>query len=349
MKNLISSSAVVDEHLKKETFYILFFIISTYLSDQNLFINMSCPSCVGVVGIGYMGRSIVAAILAHTRSSILCYDNSKTAEKKCREYVKASIEELIKRLPKYSAETSVGWESRLTFVHSLDEFSPCDFVIESVFENFDLKQSVFDEIEAVVGPEVSIASNTSAIPITKLQKPRKVPGRFLGMHMMAPVQVSKFLEVVKGEMTDEVALDPAMQLGKAMGKEPTRVMKDIRGFIINRLAYAVYREAFHLLEEGVGTVEDIDQGFMHTMGQWGSLMGPFRWMDITGVPPYRAVMEDLNKDLSNNSCCPDTMKKIAAQPGGTFHRMEQEEVEKWQAAFQDRLFELRELGDKVNK
>ena len=70
---------------------------------------MSCPSCVGVVGIGYMGRSIVAAILAHTRSSILCYDNSETAEKKCREYVKASIEELIKRLPKYSAETSVGW------------------------------------------------------------------------------------------------------------------------------------------------------------------------------------------------------------------------------------------------
>ena len=312
---------------------------------------MSCPSCVGVVGIGYMGRSIVAAILAHTGSSthVVCYDNSETAEKKCRDYVKAGIEELIKRLPTYSAATSDGWESRLTFVDSLAEFYPCDFIIESVFENFDLKQSVFDEIEAVVGPEVSIASNTSAIPITKLQKPRMVPGRFLGMHMMAPVQVSKFLEVVKGEMTNEGALEPAVQLGKAMGKEPTRVMKDIRGFIINRLAYAVYREAFHLLEEGVGTVEDIDQGFLNTMGQWGSLMGPFRWMDITGVPPYRAVMEDLNRDLSNNPNCPETMKKVAAQPGGTFHGMDREEVDKWQAAFQDRLFELRELGDRMNQ
>ena len=167
--------------------------------------------------------------------------------------------------------------------------------------------------------------------------------------MMAPVQVSKSLEVVCGEMTNEGALDPAVQLGKAMGKEPTRVMKDIRGFINNRLAYAVYREAFHLLEEGVGTVEDIDQGFLQTTGQWGSLMGPFRWMDITGVPPYRAVMEDLNKDLSNNPYCPDTMKKVAAQPGWTFYGMNAEEVGKWQAAFQDRLFELRDLGDRMNQ
>src|SRR6185369_4846559 len=115
-----------------------------------------------------------------------------------------------------------------------------------------------------------IGSNTSALPISVLQKARKNPERFVGMHWAEPCHLTQFLEVVRGEKTDDATVKATVALGKAAGKEPSLVNKDVEGFIVNRIGYAMYREAFWLLENGVADVETIDTSFRNAMSVWAN-------------------------------------------------------------------------------
>src|SRR5262249_40054722 len=139
------------------------------------------------------------------------------------------------------------------------DFADCHFAIESVPEDLAIKQQVFDRIEAAVGADVPIASNTSALPITLLQRGRKAPARFLGMHWAEPAHATRFMELIRGEHTSDDAFQIAAELARRIGKQPSLVQKDVPGFIVNRLGYAMYREALHLLESGVADVATIDE------------------------------------------------------------------------------------------
>src|SRR5262249_16795923 len=151
---------------------------------------------------------------------------------------------------------------------SLRGFAACSFVIESVFEDYTVKQQVFEELEEVVGADVPIASNASALPISLLQSARSHPQRFLGMHWAEPAYVTRFLELIRGEHSSDDVMLAASTLGQRCGKEPCVVRKDVPGFIVNRLAYAMYREAVHLLETGVADVDTIDRAFRNACGLW---------------------------------------------------------------------------------
>ena len=131
------------------------------------------------------------------------------------------------------------------------------------------------EIEAVVAADVPIASNTSALPITTLQEGRLHPERFLGMHWAEPAYATRFLELIRGQHTSDAAMTKANSLATALGKEPCVVAKDVPGFIVNRLGYAMYREAVNMLESGVADAATIDRAFRNACGIWASLCGPF--------------------------------------------------------------------------
>src|SRR5690606_23200026 len=127
---------------------------------------------------------------------------------------------------------------------------------------------VYERIAASIRRDAIIATNTSAIPISELQQFVPHPERFLGIHWAEPAYMTRFLEVTCGQETDLRVAEYVVSLGYTWGKEPTLLKKDIRGFITNRLMYAVYREALSLVEDGAITLEDADKAFRYDAGAW---------------------------------------------------------------------------------
>ncbi len=119
------------------------------------------------------------------------------------------------------------------------------------------------------------------------------------------------MEIVCGDRTARNIPAHVRQMAERWGKEPTVVRRDVRGFIANRIMYAMIREAFHIVESGVGTIEDVDRSVRNDIGCWATLAGPFRWMDLAGIPAYAAVMRDLMPELSNAAELPALMEKVA--------------------------------------
>ncbi|MFM7840096.1 MAG: 3-hydroxyacyl-CoA dehydrogenase family protein, partial [Chitinophagaceae bacterium] len=198
--------------------------------------------------------------------------------------------------------------------------------------------------------ETLVTSNTSAIPITLLQAMAKVPQSFFGLHWAEPSHTTRFLEIICGEHSRIDRAEYLYQLSQYWGKEPTLVRKDIRGFITNRLMYALYREAFHLVEKGYATIEDVDRACRNNAGYWMTLVGVFRWMDLTGVPAYYTVLKDLFPDLSNSTEVPPLIEKIVQEGGkGTanakgFYAYTPEEAKLWEETFTEFSYEIRQLA-----
>jgi 3-hydroxybutyryl-CoA dehydrogenase len=223
-------------------------------------------------------------------------------------------------------------------------------VIESVIEDLAVKLHVFDELESIVGADVPIASNTSALPITILQRDRKYSTRFLGMHWAEPAYITRFLEIIRGEQSSDAAIALAMALGRATGKEPSVVKQDIPGFIVNRLGYAMYREAANLLDLGIGDVETIDRSFRNACGLWATLCGPFRWIDITGGPAlYAKAMAGVLPTLDSRPEVPRVFRQKEENGergtinGRGFYTYGGDDAERWQKLLHEHAWEVRKL------
>jgi 3-hydroxybutyryl-CoA dehydrogenase len=223
----------------------------------------------------------------------------------------------------------------------------CDFVIESIPEDLDRKNRLFDALEQVIGQSVPIATNTSAIPITLLQGGKQNPRRFIGMHWLSPCHVTRFLEVIRGDQTDDATVRATFELARRAGKDASLVKKDIAGFIVNRLAYALYREAFYLLELGVADIETIDRTARNVIGLWAPVCGPFRWMDLTGLSSYAAAMERIWPTLSNATSVPESIRELVSQgrkraeAGQGFYEYSAQEKVHWDAILLEQAWKLR--------
>jgi len=266
------------------------------------------------------------------------------AEKRIREHLTKSRQEgLIQREPD-------DLLNNLTITVDYSALKDCVLVIECTLEDLSVKKSVFEKIEAVITSDALLTSNTSAIPISILQKHTKVPKRFFGLHWAEPSHTTRFLEVICGDLSDVARGEYLYELSQGWGKEPTLVRKDIRGFITNRLMYAMYREAFYLVENGYATVEDVDRACRNNPGYWMTLVGVFRWMDLTGVPAYHAVMKDLFPTLNNSTAVPKLIDDIVKDGGKGvanahgFHSYTPEEAKLWEETFKEFSYEIRRLA-----
>lgn len=307
---------------------------------------------VGVAGLGLLGRGIAACLLAHG-VSVVAYDISPAERAAANIAIAGIINELIEHgYCNPSAESA--WRELYTEATSPEELAPCHFLIESIVESREVKAALFDQLEAILSPTTPIASNTSAIPITLLQKDRKHPARFLGMHWAVPAYATRFLEIIRGELTDDGSIDAAARLALALGKEPCVVQQDIPGFIANRLGYAMYREACNLLELGVADAETIDRAFRNSFGLWASICGPLRWIDLTGGPAlYGTAMAGVLPTLSNATEVPEPLRALM-QAGATgvrnghgFYSYTPSEAEAWQQIYHRQVWRVREIQGEV--
>ena len=158
------------------------------------------------------------------------------------------------------------------------------------------------------------------------------------------------MEIICGERTTPEYAERAVALARGWGKEPTLVRRDIRGFITNRLMYALLREAFYLVEAGYATPADVDRSMRNDLGWWITFAGPFRFMDLTGIPAYAAVMKDLFPELDCSKEVPALMQKVVdsgargVQNAKGFYEYTPEQAERWEKLFLKYSYEIRALA-----
>jgi 3-hydroxybutyryl-CoA dehydrogenase len=307
---------------------------------------------VGLIGLGLMGRGIASCLLAR---GLEVYGFNRTASRAHSSvaHIDATLREMVRR--KVARPSAIhAWENRYHLVDSLGGLQPCRFVIETVKEDLVLKQRIYEELEEVVSPRTVIASNTSSLPITVLQAGRKCPERFIGMHWGEPAQIMRYLEIIPGRLTLARTLRLTRRLGEFCGKEPTLLKQDIQGFLSNRMMYAMIREACHLVEAGIADIATVDRSFRNDIGWWALLAGPFRWMDLTGIPAYALVMEGLLPKLTNTTTVPRMMREMVdsgaegvANAKG-FYCYSRGSAKRWQKAWVEFTYDVRKLAEKYS-
>jgi 3-hydroxybutyryl-CoA dehydrogenase/5-formyl-3-hydroxy-2-methylpyridine 4-carboxylate dehydrogenase len=174
-----------------------------------------------------------------------------------------------------------------------------DIVVETVPEKLDIKLAVFKELDGLVSKSCIIASNTSGIPISRLQEGNSAPGRVVGMHWSNPPHLIPMIEVIAGNKTDKATVDWMVKAIKDLGLLPVIVQKDVPGFVENRILYAVMRESVDLVEKGVIDAEGLDTCVSWGIGYKLAVIGPMALLDMAGLDIYQAVGSYLNKDLCN--------------------------------------------------
>ena len=158
-----------------------------------------------------------------------------------------------------------------------------DFVLECIFENLEAKRALFRQMEALVGPEVILGTNTSVIRITEIAEACALPGRVVGAHWWTPAYLMPIVEIIPGERTAEETVDRTVRLMAEAGKLPVCVKKDAPGFVGNRLLHALYREAMFIVEQGIADPETVDLVLKYGPGMRFQVMAPFEHMDMVGL------------------------------------------------------------------
>ncbi len=191
-------------------------------------------------------------------------------------------------------------------------FSSARFILESIAEDLNAKRDFLGRISRLAPADCLIATNTSGLSISALGEAVAQPGRFAGMHWINPPTLIPLVEVVRGQETAPETAEAVFQLAQALGKRPIRT-RDVPGFLLNRLQFALLREAFHLVESGAAGIQDVDDAVRYGLGMRYACGGPFRSADLGGLDVFRQIAAYLFPDLSNRADVPALLERLCAQ------------------------------------
>lgn len=263
---------------------------------------------LGIVGSGQMGGGI-GQVAAQAGFSVLLYDVTAEIVDRALTNIQRGLVRLSERgkLPEEEQRAIIG---RLRGTANLVELREADLIIEAAPEDYEVKKAIFEQLDQIARPEVILASNTSSISLTQLGAVTKRPEQVIGMHFMNPPVVMQLVEIVRGLATADETLQVVDDLAKKMGKT-TILAKDYAGFIVNRILLPMINEAIYALYEGVGGVQDIDQGMKLGTNQ---PMGPLALADLIGLDTCLAVLERLHHGLGDDKYrpCPLLRNYVAA-------------------------------------
>jgi 3-hydroxybutyryl-CoA dehydrogenase len=232
---------------------------------------------VGVVGCGLMGSGIVQTCAQTGIETWVREVDSPTLEKGLGRIRKFLDDGVAKG--KLSAEDRDRTLARIHGTTKLEDLAPCELVIEAVVEHLDAKREVFSKLDSLLGPDAVLASNTSSLSITEIASFTKRPERVLGLHFFNPVPIMKLVEVIRALTTGEAAFQKARAFVEQIGKTAV-IAKDTPGFVVNRLLVPYLLDAVRVLESGVASREDIDNGMKLGCGH---PMGPLTLLDFVGL------------------------------------------------------------------
>lgn len=254
---------------------------------------------IAVVGAGLMGSGI-AQVAAAAGYRVILRDVTEGALENGRATIAASYAKFVDK-EKMRREDADAALARIETTTELADIADVDLVVEAVFEQLEVKQEVFRQLERVVGERTVLATNTSAIPITRIAAVTERPERVVGTHFFSPVPIMSLCEVVRGYKTDDATLDAARQFAEQIGKTCVVVNRDVAGFVTTRLITALTVEAMKLHESGVATAEDIDTACR--LG-FGHAMGPLATADLTGIDVLRHATENIYAECRDEKFAP---------------------------------------------
>ncbi|MDD0838898.1 3-hydroxybutyryl-CoA dehydrogenase [Curvibacter sp. HBC61] len=263
---------------------------------------------VGIIGAGTMGNGIAQAC-AVAGLKVVMVDIAEAAVQKGLATVAGSLDRLIKK-EKITAADKDAALARIQGGTDYELLKQAQIVIEAATENHALKVKILQQVDALLAPEVILASNTSSISITQLAAATSRADRFIGMHFFNPVPMMALVEIIRGLQTSDATHDAVKALALALGKSPITV-KNAPGFVVNRILVPMINEAFFVLAEGLATAEDIDAGMKLGCNQ---PIGPLALADMIGLDVCLAVMEVYLKEYGDSKYrpCPLLREMVAA-------------------------------------
>ncbi|MFL6259993.1 MAG: 3-hydroxyacyl-CoA dehydrogenase family protein [Thermoanaerobaculia bacterium] len=232
---------------------------------------------VGVLGCGLMGSGI-AEVAARSGYETVVREVTEELVDKGIQKIGGSLGKAVER-GKLEASARDEAVARLSGTVKLEDLADCDIVVEAIVENLEEKKRIFSALDEVVKKDAIFASNTSSLTMTQIAMFTHRPDQVVGLHFFNPVPVMKLVEVVRTLLTSDESFERAFEFARSLGKEPIAA-RDNSGFIVNRLLVPYLLDAIRALEEGVGSVEDIDKGMQLGCGY---PMGPFTLLDFVGL------------------------------------------------------------------
>ncbi|MSR07234.1 MAG: 3-hydroxybutyryl-CoA dehydrogenase [Gemmatimonadetes bacterium] len=258
---------------------------------------------VGILGCGLMGSGIAQAAAQSGHKTIVREVNDALNERG-KAGITKSLDKFVEK-GKLAAADRDATLARLSFTTKIADLKTCDIVIEAVTEDLDTKNTMFKELDGIVGPETIFASNTSSLTIAAMAGVTKRPDKFVGLHFFNPVPLMKLVEVVRTVTTSKGTFDRAFAFARALGKEPITA-KDNSGFVVNLLLVPYLLGAIRALEHGVGSVEDIDKAMVLGCGH---PMGPLTLLDFVGLDTTYKIAEIMFDEYREAQYAPPPLLK----------------------------------------
>lgn len=265
---------------------------------------------IGVIGAGQMGNGI-AHVAASAGYDVRLVDVSQNALERAVGIIRKNLSRQVRKERITQGDADAALE-RVTTSTELAHIADAQLVIEAATENPDLKKQIFRALVDVAHPDALFASNTSSISITALAAATDRPERFMGMHFMNPVPVMKLVELIRGMATTDATYAAVDAVAQRMGKTTVLSVKDVPGFIVNRILMPYINEAAQTLYEGIASVEDID-----TAMKLGTNvpMGPLTLADFIGLDTCLAIMEVLHEGFGDSKYRPSPLLRKYVEAG----------------------------------
>ena len=263
---------------------------------------------IGIIGAGTMGNGI-AQVCALAGFKVVMLDINQATVDRGFTQINRSLDRMIKKESLSAEQKEVALRCIQGSV-SYNDLKGLSLVIEAATENQAVKESILKQIDATVGGDTIIATNTSSLSITKLAALNSKPERFIGMHFFNPPPLMALVEVIRGLQTNDATHEAIIAMAKAIGKEPITV-KNSPGFVVNRILLPMINEAFFVLSEGLASAEDIDAGMRLGCNQ---PIGPLALADLIGLDTCLAIMEVYFENFSDSKYrpCPLLREMVAA-------------------------------------
>jgi 3-hydroxybutyryl-CoA dehydrogenase len=264
-----------------------------------------------IVGSGLMGSGI-AQVCAQAGIEVFLNDVSEEALDKAIKNIEWSVGKFIEKGKLTEKKETII--DRISPITDLDKdlSQDVDLAIEAVFEQLELKQQIFKELDQLCASQTLLASNTSAIPISELAAVTHRANKVLGLHFFSPVPMMQVVEVIKGISTTDKTTEIGQEFVKKIGKEPIMVNRDVAGFVINRINFPSSIEAMRLVEQGVATVEDVDKGLRLGLGR---KMGIFETGDMVGLDVTYGALMAMFKETGNPRWYPPLLLRRKVKAG----------------------------------
>ena len=253
---------------------------------------------VTVLGSGLMGNGLALVFAKDKDTHVIL--RSRSMKNDPLAGIRANLDILIERHA-MTEEEAGGILSRIVFTTDMEEaLRDADLVVECVLENMELKQNLFAEIEPMCKETCILATNTSVMSITEIAAKVKNKSRFVGAHFWNPPYLIPLVEVVKGSETSNETMDITYDYLKKIGKKPVKCMKDVPGFIANRLQHAIWREALSIVEKGIADAATVDEALRYGPGLRWPILGILENVDMIGLDLSLNIQKYIVKHLEDS-------------------------------------------------